>query len=214
MAPPVAFFTSSANRRQLITWKLASGQTVASGSFIAACARTIPGAMTSAPTPAFNAVLRPSFIAVPQESSSTDAMTVDWRHLRCNSQAKPPKVYRGGNSSFGARTRPCDLSALPWRSGEPSMARLAPAGAVGGPACDHGLLDRRIAAGGRHLPDGGGRARCRVFPWRICRAFVGGAGIAAFFWPVGRNGPDTLGDVGERADWPARHIPGRGHHVR
>ena len=60
IAPPVAFFTSSAKRRRLTTWKFASGQTVASGSFIGVCAPAIDGAATRAPMPTFNAVLRPS----------------------------------------------------------------------------------------------------------------------------------------------------------
>ena len=63
IAPPVAFFTSSAKRRQLTVWKLPSGHTVASGSFIAACARTIAGAprlpaAASTPRPALSAGLR------------------------------------------------------------------------------------------------------------------------------------------------------------
>ena len=63
--------TSSAKRLALIVWKLPSGHTVASGSLTAACACTIAGAPSIAapiPTPAFKAVLRPSFIEDPIRS--------------------------------------------------------------------------------------------------------------------------------------------------
>ena len=71
-APEVPVLTSSAKCLALIVWKLPSGHTVASGSFSAACARTIAGAPITAaapiPMPALRAVLRPNFIANPIRS--------------------------------------------------------------------------------------------------------------------------------------------------
>ena len=59
------FLTSSAKRLALMVWKLPSGQTVASGSFIAACARPIAGRHHQRTGAAFKAVLRPNFIGSP-----------------------------------------------------------------------------------------------------------------------------------------------------
>src|SRR5882757_8118533 len=95
-APPVAFFTSSAKRRQLTTWKLPSGQTLASGSFIAACARTMAGAITIAPAAVLSAVLRRKVMdSLPHRpiSGNLDRRTA------------PPSLQSMGQAAYGLTWR-------------------------------------------------------------------------------------------------------------
>ena len=122
IAPPVAFFTSSAKRRQLTMWKLASGQTVASGSFIGACARTTAGAITSAPSAGLQCRPASQFHECPD--NLVVPSTVERPPLRCNSHAKPPMVRRDGNGFLRyahGPTRSCAIQTTShvsrrWRS--------------------------------------------------------------------------------------------------